>query len=176
MPQDLSAIILEMKARQDINDVLVRYCRGADRGDVDLILSCFHDGACDDHGFFNGLASEFAHMAVRNLGQLFIAAKHYLSNVTIEMRGESAFVEGYILAIMRQARDDGLYDVTLSARYLDQFERRDGVWKITHRTLVSEGTRVDRVVEQVDQLNQGKPGGRGAQDPSHAFFSERVSQ
>jgi hypothetical protein len=58
---------------------------------------------------------------------------HFNTNVLIEFQSrERAFVETYVLALQR-FRDRR---VTASARYLDRFEKRDGEWRVAHRTLV----------------------------------------
>lgn len=36
-----------LEDRQAIHEVILRYCRGVDRSDPDLILSAFHDDAID---------------------------------------------------------------------------------------------------------------------------------
>lgn len=44
-------------ARQDINDCIMRYARGIDRGDADLLLSCYWEDAHEIHGpAYNGPA------------------------------------------------------------------------------------------------------------------------
>src|SRR5579872_4652425 len=40
--------------RQEIYDCLVRFCRGVDRFDRELMMSAFHPDAIDDHGPFVG--------------------------------------------------------------------------------------------------------------------------
>jgi hypothetical protein len=58
---------------------------------------------------------------------------HFNTNVLIEFQSkERAFVETYVLVLQR-FRDKR---VTASARYLDQFEKRNGAWRVVHRTLV----------------------------------------
>ena len=44
----------ELVAKQEISELLHRYCRGIDRFDRDLVRSCYHDDADDDHGIFRG--------------------------------------------------------------------------------------------------------------------------
>lgn len=161
-------IVMELKARQDIHDVLVRYCRGADRCDLELMESCFHDDATDDHGFFNGPAHEF--IARDGLRKLFQSSKHFMTNESVELDGDRARSETSILALMRREEGGALYDVTMSARYLDRFERRNGAWKISHRILVTDSTRVDRVEREDPALNAGQRGCRGKDDPYYLFF------
>jgi hypothetical protein len=38
-----------------IEQVLMRYARGVDRGDKELLKSVYHEGGTDDHGSFVGL-------------------------------------------------------------------------------------------------------------------------
>jgi hypothetical protein len=175
MTVSLERTIAELKARQDIHDVLVRYCRGADLCDAELMRSCYHDDAVDDHGFFNGPADEFVVGAVGNLGTLFESTRHIMTNEYVELSGDVAAVETYILCQLRLTRDDGKYDVTARCRYLDRFESRDGVWRIAHRKLISDGPRVDKVGEEYPRLDPGAPGARGSNDPSSGHFT-RVEQ
>jgi SnoaL-like domain len=160
-----------LQARQDIHDVLVSYCRGADRCDAMLMKACFHDDAWDNHGFYDGPAAAFADQAAVNLRMRFTATRHLMMNETIVIDGDVAHAETYILAIMRKSEEGTLFDVTFGARYLDRVERRDGVWKIAHRTLVSDGNRIDPVTQQDPRLDLGKRGARGSDDPSHCFFA-----
>lgn len=167
---ELERLVAQLSARQAIRDVLVRYCRGADRCDVDLMRSCFFDDAIDEHGFFTGRAWDFAPLAARNLAEGFQSTKHFMSNEWIEVSGDAARSESYILALLRRERTGVLTDVTFSARYLDRFERRSGEWRIAHRLLVSDGTRVDEVVGHEDRMDNAITGARGRADPAYAWF------
>ena len=162
--------LLELKARLDIHDVLARYCRGADRCDAALMQSCFHEGAQDDHGFFNGPAMQFAAQAAVSLRERFVSSKHFMTNEYVEIDGNTAASETYIIAWMRKREDGGLCDVMVSARYLDRFENRGGAWKIVHRTLVNDGVRVDPVQGDDERMSQSQAGDRGAADPSYRLF------
>ena len=169
VPHDVA--LRELKARQDIHDVLTRYCRGADRCDATLIKSCYHADAWDDHGFFKGPASEFADRAAKSLSQLFVSTRHFMTNEYVEVEGDQAKSETYILCIQRMIRDGEKFDVIGCARYLDRFERRNRVWKIAHRLFVSDGNRVEKVQEENPLFNQGRPGARGEDDPYFSLFA-----
>jgi len=69
---------------------------------------------------------------------------HFNSNVLIEFTAaDRAFVETYVLVLQRfrpgaanvPAGSQGLR-VLASARYLDRFAKRNGEWRVVHRTLV----------------------------------------
>lgn len=171
MTTSLETMIAELKARQDIHDVLVRYCRAVDQCDVELIRSCFHADAIDDHGFFNGPAHEFAERSAANLSSMFVSTRHYMTNEYVELSGTTAKCETFVLCNMRMEKEDGKYDVTAHCRYLDRFECRDGIWKIAFRQLVSDGTRVDKVDAEHPNLDRGARGTRGPDDPGNRFFA-----
>ena len=137
--------------------------------------SCFHEDAIDEHGFFNGPADEFMDKAAKSIRGLFTATRHYIMHENVELSACGATSEAAVLCQLRMAKDGELFDVTAHCRYMDRFECRDGVWKIVHRQLISDGTRVDKVEAGFQRLDQGQPGARGRDDPSHAFFQSSRS-
>lgn len=141
---DRDPAIQELLDKQEIHEVLMRYCRGVDRRDLDLLLSAFHPDALDEHGIFDGNAHEFARMAVDMLEQ-FTATSHMIVNEYAQIDGDSAHVESYVLACHRSERDGERIDMTMGARYVDRFERRDGHWKISHRAVLHDWNREEVV-------------------------------
>ena len=63
---------------------------------------------------------------------------HLSTNILIELNGDSAKAEHYILAYARMKKDGEKFDTLTLARAIDRFERRDDVWRIAKRTLVWE--------------------------------------
>ena len=59
MDNQLETRLRELIDRQDIWSLLLRYARGLDRLDRDLIRSCYWDDAIDDHHSFIGSPDEF---------------------------------------------------------------------------------------------------------------------
>lgn len=175
-----SSTLSELKARRDIEDVLTRYCRGMDRGDLPLLKSCFFGGAIDNHGFYNGPAHAFLEQAVVRLGKNFISINHIITNIHVELDlpTNRAKSEARTLCLFRANRDGKLVDVTRLSRYLDQWECRNGEWKIIHRLLVGDIVRTDPVAADVSEPQvrpetpypDGQPAGRGDDDPSTRFF------
>jgi len=53
---------------------------------------------------------------------------HVLSNVLIDVKGDTAFVESYATTFARVKSDGERYDCFVGARILDHMERRDGRW------------------------------------------------
>jgi hypothetical protein len=124
--------------RQAIQDVLTLYCRGADRADISLIAQAYHPDATEDHGgVFKGPASAYVEQLAAILPRAGLM-NHLTTNVHIELAGETAHVESYILTFARMKKSGEKFDTLTLARAIDRFEKRDGRWKIAARRLVWE--------------------------------------
>lgn len=128
--------------RQEIEDVLIGYARGADRADIDLIERAYHDDAIEDHGgVFVGPAAKYIALLRKILPEAPLMS-HLCTNITIELSrelgAERAISECYFLTFSRRAGDDDPFDSLTMARCVDKFERRKGEWRIAHRRLAWE--------------------------------------
>ena len=130
-------------AKQDITDCVMRYARGIDRGDEELLLSCYWDDAHEIHGpAYNGPAVPYVKQAAKRMQANRPVMQHFIGNVHIELDGENtARVESYILTFARFAKDGEDYDTLTGARAYDRFERRGGEWRIAHRQAVFDWNR-----------------------------------
>jgi len=153
--------------KQEIHDCIVRYCRGVDRGDVELIRSAFHPDAYDDHGIRKGKPHELAEAQIQMSRHLFKSTTHFICNELVEVQGDVAYSESYALACHRFERDGKEYDLVTSGRYLDRFERRNGVWKIARRVCVIDWSRTDPVMEEWESMPSFIHGKRSHADPSY---------
>ncbi len=138
-PDTIPAELQRLLDRQQIEDVLSRYSRAVDRADLELLRSCYHDDATEDHGgVFAGSANDYlAHIApvLPRAGVL----NHLVTNVLVEFQSPStARVEAYILTFARMKKDGDKFDTLTLARAVDRFEKRDGCWAISARRLCWE--------------------------------------
>lgn len=155
----------------DIYDVLLRYCRAADRCDAALWSDCFHDDArIRIGGLYEGAADGFAGQALAAMRKL-TRTQHFLSNALIELGGDSARVESYVTAFHRISAADGDWDCLVGGRYLDRFERRGGVWRIAERRAVFDWNRDDPTAETMSRgvfpMQEPVWGRRDRDDPSY---------
>ena len=160
-----------MSAELEITDALLSYCRGIDRLDRGALLAAFHPGAMLlDYGPDPLPIEAFADHALGSLEKRFTATQHRMSNTAIEIEGEQALVETYVLAFHLEASDtpegaDRLH--TFNGRYIDRFEWRRGPWLIAERTLRVDWTRI----ETVDETMGGSwiaSGRAGSPDPLYS--------
>lgn len=133
MPADAAAFDAAL-SRDEIRQLVTGYSRGVDRGDKELLTSIFWEDSTVISGLVNASGPEFANgivdYVVANLEYCF----HSVANEWIEVQGDHAVGEHYILAHMCA----GGQDVTTGGRYIDSYERRGGVWKIASRTFVAD--------------------------------------
>jgi len=124
--------------KQDIYELMCRYCRGVDRMDKELTLSCFWPGAIDVHvgkggRLHTGTAESFFDHEWEGF-KSFTASQHQLCNMLIEIEGDQALAETYQFSFYWKAPgDDPELNWQNSNRYHDRFERRDGEWRIARR-------------------------------------------
>lgn len=157
----------ELLDRQQIADVIHRYARGIDRLDLELVRSCYHPDAYDDHGALQGNVDEFLAGAADFLPR-WTATQHFMGNMLIELDGERARAETYAVAYHRRedAEGNGRDDV-MGIRYVDRFEKRHGEWRIAHRVIAMEWRRVDPVA---GARGRGKVGTWGRRDRDDVLY------
>ena len=132
----------ELLDKQAITERLFDYARGVDRIDHDLICSAFHpDARLDYGGMFTGTREAFADF----IGLVHPAMEthsHHVSNIRITLDGERAGSEAYVLVLLRARGHDGTVNETVnSGRYIDEWRRSGGEWRIAHRTYLHDMDR-----------------------------------
>src|SRR5438094_6259455 len=80
---------------------------------------------------------------------------HMVTSQLIEINGDAAASEAYFFTSHVERVGDE--DVVLQSigRYLDWFERRDGEWKISRRTILSEIVNYFRPAGRVERARTG---------------------
>lgn len=185
--------------RQEIVDIIYRYARGGDRIDVELFNSTFWND-----GGYAGLTSpqpmhEVSETLLKDFMNGFFSITHHCNaNVLVDFVGaDRARVETYFTAFHLTRSDmgrekidavigarrvqelgghyDRSYEVFVGGRYLDNFENRDGQWRIKERRLVfdwmttnlASGLGRDEGLLATSQASLF--GGRDRTDPSYHF-------
>ena len=169
--------VRELLAEREIRNVLLRYCRGVDRCDQELVASCYHDDAIDDHGTWQaegavGIAERIVGLVKPGSGR----AMHFLGNVTVEVEGTSAFAESYVLAFRTFDRDSAAHVRTRAVRFVDRFSLRSGKWRISERVVVDEWNRVDRIVEPQAGLEECRFSSKDEEDPVYKIRAQRLAR
>jgi SnoaL-like domain len=121
--------------KEEIREASLRYTRGIDRHDDELMAQAYHPDATDDHGGYIGSPAGFIQHAGDVHTRHWTVHHHFIANQTIELDGDHAHVETYFLATLR--RKDGIIDM-VGGRYIDRFERRHGRWAVADRVCLVE--------------------------------------
>lgn len=131
-----------------IYDLLCDYMRAQDRLIPELHRSVFHDDATTDYGAgYSGDADGFVAFAQEILSK-HKGNHHLIGQVRIDFEANDiAFGEVYYQAFHRVAEGAGEQDLWISGRYIDRYERRDGVWKIAHRSELVDWIREEPAAE-----------------------------
>lgn len=167
--QELQALL----DKQAIMELINTYCNAADRHDNEKFRQLYHDDAIDDHGsFFKGLAMDFIDTLPDIQANMEIL-HHNVTTVNIKLDGDRGEGEVYIIAFHRIRSDDGPIDLLIGGRYFDKYEKRNGLWKFSHRAVdadwayLNNPSQVNLDNPIVQGAHIGKP---GKADPSYKIF------
>lgn len=153
--------------RQEILECLTSFCRGSDRRDRALFVSCCHPDAIISVGPFVGSAEELYDwsdgMAAHNNG-----TSHNILNFSCDLDGDTAHTETYYFFTQRNLDGSNLL---AGGRYIDRFERRDGVWRLLVRNNFIEWSSIvaglDNPLNAVPDLFANGAPKRGTDDISY---------
>jgi hypothetical protein len=124
--------------KQAISEVIARYSRTLDWLDDEGQASCYWPDAAIDYEFFKGTAAEFVPV-VMQIERSSQRRWHFLGGLQIKLHStSSASAEAYGIATgVREA--EGVWTGNMfGGRYLDEFEKRDGEWRISKRNYIMD--------------------------------------
>ena len=166
MDADRQRALQELLDKQAIQELVIKYCRAADRQDWELMASLYHEDATDDHGqMFRGSAKDYLAWLPSMRGQMEVTS-HHVSNHYIVVNGDRAEGEVYIVAYhLKGTRDGQKNQVVTGGRYLDKYENRGKGWKFAARKAILDWN------EFQPSLSRWPNEGRARKDdPAWAFF------
>lgn len=162
--------------KQEIIELSHRYCRAADRRDYTSLSELYHDDATEDHGdFFKGLAKDFLKQmpAIQENMQVL---HHNITTTNIFFDDNNpCYAEGeiYVLAFHQVQTEDGLIDLLIGGRYLDQYEKKAGQWRFSYRTIVADWANLHKpsIVDMTNPMVSGSHQGKTTlDDPSYRLL------
>jgi hypothetical protein len=134
---DQAATLAWLRDREVIKDVYSRYAYGVDSLDLELVRSVFdpecvvvgtmEQGSLDDYlvGLEEGLAA-------------YDATMHFKGNQYIDIDGDDAFVETWVIGYHMEASGSPIDSLVLALRYKDDLRRAGDDWKIVRREAVRQ--------------------------------------
>lgn len=158
----------ELLDKQAITERIFDYARSMDRLDEVLGKACFHEDCEADYGqaVHQGTGHGFVEMCMK-AHPMFKSHAHQISNVRIWIDGpDRARSESYVDATLRRIDEEGkAFDIRSLGRYVDEWAKRDGEWRIAKRRYLAD-------------LDQSGPNGglfetTGTRDRSDPSYFER---
>ena len=174
LPETLTAQLQALVDKQAITELVHAYCNAADRRDYDKLRALYHEDAIDDHGgFFKGLATDFIDQLPVIQASMEIL-HHNVTTLNIKLDGDYADGAVYVLAFHKVKAEQGSFDLLIGGRYFDKYEKRNAIWKFSHRAVLADWVNVHNpsIVDLESPIIQGsKIGAPGIDDPSYEFFT-----
>jgi hypothetical protein len=171
MSREFDALPAEMRElyhKQAITEALYTYCRAVDRVDRELGYSIWHDDATVDYGagIYRGSArGVIDHICDSHLKG--VVHSHQITNIIIQLDGDRACSEAYVLSAARLILEGVLTQITTRGRYLDRWSQRAGRWGIEKRFFAHDFGDVRSVVPNPLPARFSL----GRDDPSYALFA-----
>jgi hypothetical protein len=179
MDAETERALRELVDKNRMHEALLRYCRGTDRVVAELMLQLFKPGAATRHGGFEGRIEEFVADYVVRIKESATSVMHALANVLVEIDpdGSRATSESYFVCYLGRTVDGvDLVDV-MGGRYLDEWERVDGLLLVADRVVVHDwSTVVDPGTHRFPrETGRFVAGGWGLDDPVFGREGKPVS-
>lgn len=167
MANDREQALDYLLARTALEDLGGRYVRAIDRRDMALLRSVYHPDAIDEHGTAYAGDVEGFIAAMPALMGNFAVTQHQIHSRSYRIEGDRADGELYFTAYHRTI--DPPQHLVVHGRYLDNYERRGGEWKIARRKLVWDAfITTDVRAEDQEMLRALGHSGAAEEDYSYA--------
>jgi len=153
--------------RQQIADLIYRYCRAVDRLDVPLGHSIWHVDGIADYGedvYRGNGRGVIDHICAQHRRTLHHS--HQVSNIIVELDGDRAGSESYVTATLRVRSGEQLKQISVWGRYIDEWSRRNNRWGLDRRLSIRDFDEV----RDVTALYSHDVGRRDRSDPSYAVL------
>ncbi len=122
--------------RHRIIDLYMRYTRGLNRHDMELLTGVFWPDAQINYGFSSWLRDEWISLWERERYLKGMSCQaHHITNETIDIDDDLAHVESYLIAFWRPPTDE-TPALILAGRYIDRLDRREDEWRISVREFI----------------------------------------
>lgn len=159
------AAVQALLDKQAITEALYTYCRSVDRIDVPLGRTVFHEDSAVDYGesYYRGPGKDVIDLICKHHEGL-ISHSHQVTNILIDLDGDTAGSEAYVTGTMRLVQDGRELHMGVWARYLDSWEKREGRWGIVRRKVVFDHEEI----RPVTPMGQALGFTRDRADPSYA--------
>lgn len=129
----LRAEVARLKDRQRIDDLYMRYMRGFDRNDRELLESAFWPDVQIGYGDKTASLGEFITTHLDYHVKEYGSYSHLITNKSVDISGDVAHVEIYVTGFFSRKNNRTAIG---GGRYIDRLDRRNGEWRIAVREFI----------------------------------------
>lgn len=168
-------LLQELEDKQALRELSTLFARALDRADRELLAGLFADGAQVEDGGFSGPAAEYVASAINPAG--LERSFHSVSNEFFRIEGDTARGEVYVINVATWHKDGAKTDTLIGGRYVDEYRKAGGAWKLLRRTFVHEWNMSFPTTTVWDEGLFGMiklRGTRSKDDPSYQLFGSRA--
>jgi hypothetical protein len=133
----IEEMVRELWDRAQVAELPMRYARGVDRRDWELVRACFSDNAFVDGTRSTGPVDEYL-AELRPGVERWAGTMHVMANQLVSIEGDRGSMETYAVAFHWAAAPPGTPhpdNLIMGVRYHDEVTRVDGRWMITRRVV-----------------------------------------
>lgn len=163
---------MSLQDKQEIHELILRYCRAVDRLDYEGIRAVYATDGVDHHTGFSGSADDYVAW-LRTVLPRLEGTMHLVANHLCELAGDEAVTETYGTAVhWGTPSNDPSRNFTSGFRYVDHLIRTEDGWRIRERFAVRDWTRSD-AGRLIAKEGDGPSGRRDSSDPVYVL-RERI--
>ncbi len=150
----LDSVLQKLVDKAAICELMMKYARGIDRRDLDLVASGF---TSDAHTNYDGQEQQGLEDVIRSLRtgtSRFERSTHFMGDQEIQINGDNADVETYAIDYLLYTVEGIQYQSVGGLRYQDRMARHNGRWLVQHRILHNDwrnNSRIDTSVPGNEQ-------------------------
>ena len=165
--QGSQELLDELVAKDAIQKQIYNYARGLDRMDKELAYQIWHpDGTAHYIGSYEGTGRGLVD-SVWSYHETLVAHSHQITNVLIEVDGNDAASESYVMASLHaNPAEDRATTRLYRSRYADRWSKRDGRWAVDRRVAIGDFMTKNEGTGP----NQSTEGRRDRTDPSYEIY------
>lgn len=131
--------VRQLSDLEEIRELALRYSRGIDRMDPELLRSVYWEDAVDSHGLFRGNRDQLVDFIMDEHDRWRATMECVLNHlIEFDEGGRSARGEIYMITYMFRDGQRGSIIDSWYGRVLDRYEERGGEWRISERICVHE--------------------------------------
>jgi len=127
-----------------ISALMQDWALARDTGDWESLRATAHAGAQMTTTWFDGGFDDFVE-SCRASWDKGSRSQHFLGGTAAEIRGARAIAQTRMSINVRSRLDGVEVDAVCSGRFFDRVEKREGVWRISRRSVIYEKDRIDPV-------------------------------